>query len=68
MNALGKVLTIFVFLGSLVWLGFTAALFATQPREFRDDARQRIGQSQPNEPRTHHSADQVLGRQFRNHR
>lgn len=30
MNALGKVLTIFVFLGSLVWLGFTAALFATR--------------------------------------
>lgn len=30
MNALGKVLTIFVFLGSLVWMGFTAALFATR--------------------------------------
>jgi outer membrane murein-binding lipoprotein Lpp len=30
MNALGKVLTVFVFLGSLVWLGFTAALFATR--------------------------------------
>jgi hypothetical protein len=30
MNALGKVLTVFVFLGSLVWLGFTAAVFATR--------------------------------------
>lgn len=30
MNALGKLLTVFVFLGSLVWLGFTAALFATR--------------------------------------
>lgn len=30
MNALGKVLTVFVFLGSLVWLGFTAAVFASR--------------------------------------
>jgi hypothetical protein len=30
MNALGKVLTVFVFLGALVWLGFTAAVFATR--------------------------------------
>lgn len=30
MNALGKVLMVFVFLGSLVWLGFTAALYATR--------------------------------------
>ncbi|MCU0704166.1 MAG: hypothetical protein MUF18_09355 [Fimbriiglobus sp.] len=30
MNALGKLLTVFVFLGSLVWLGFTAALFAAR--------------------------------------
>lgn len=30
MNALGKVLTVFVFLGSLVWLGFTVALFSTR--------------------------------------
>lgn len=30
MNALGKTLTVFVFLGSLVWLGFTVALFSTR--------------------------------------
>ncbi len=30
MNALGKLLTVFVFLVSLVWLGFTAVLFATR--------------------------------------
>ncbi len=30
MNALGKLLTVFVFLVSLVWLGFTAILFATR--------------------------------------
>ncbi len=30
MNALGKVLSVFVFLVSLVWLGFTAVLFATR--------------------------------------
>lgn len=30
MNALGKLLSVFVFLGSLVWLGFTVTLFATR--------------------------------------
>jgi hypothetical protein len=30
MNALGKVLTVFVFLGSLAWLGLTVALFSTR--------------------------------------
>lgn len=30
MNALGKLLSVFVFLVSLVWLGFTAVLFATR--------------------------------------
>jgi hypothetical protein len=30
MNALGKLLSVFVFLGALVWLGFTVVLFATR--------------------------------------
>lgn len=30
MNAIGKLLSVFVFLGSLVWLGFTVVLFATR--------------------------------------
>ena len=48
MSALGKTLAVFVFLGSLVWLGFTAALFSTRAnwKAVADDATVKVKQAE----------------------
>ena len=58
MSALGKTLAVFVFLGSLVWLGFTAALFSTRAnwKAVADDATVKVRQA---EDRANALTDQV---------
>ena len=48
MNAIGKLLTVFVFLGSLVWLGFTATLFATRAewKKSYEDAAKKLKEAE----------------------
>lgn len=58
MSALGKLLAVFVFLGSLVWLGFTAALFSTRSnwKAVADDSVVKLKQA---EDRANALTDQV---------
>jgi hypothetical protein len=58
MSALGKLLAVFVFLGALVWLGFTAALFSTRSnwKAVADDAKVKLKEA---EDRANALTDQV---------
>lgn len=55
MNALGKLLSVFVFLGALVWLGFTVILFAT-----RADWKATALKAQDDAKQAHEKADQRI--------
>ncbi len=62
MNALGKVLTVFVFLGSLAWLGLTVALFSTR-MDWKKSALDAEKAAQDNFAKSEANAKEVVERE-----